>query len=214
MTAIEVHAIVEWLEMRAVVYQINGGWAVDALVGHQTRPHRDLDLFADAAAVDDIVGWLTARGYTAETDWLPARLELRSGSLRVDVHPMILDSDGNGVQRGLGGEVFEHSRAMRTLGVVSGRSVVVATAKRLRELHEGYELREVDVHDLHLLADMPLGVRSCSLMDRRIQAVVATMGISGSNSRRCMAFAGVSPPSVLRGRALSSVATSSRRSGE
>jgi hypothetical protein len=28
---------------------------VDALVGHQTRPHRDLDLFVDAAAVDDIV---------------------------------------------------------------------------------------------------------------------------------------------------------------
>ena len=154
MTTSEVHDIVDWLETRAVVYQINGGWAVDALVGHQTRPHRDLDLFVDAAAVDDIVGWLTARGYTAETDWLPARLELRSGSLRVDVHPMVLDSDGNGVQGGLGGEVFEHSRSMRTSGVVSGRAVVVATANRLRELHEGYELREVDVHDLHLLADL------------------------------------------------------------
>lgn len=35
--------------------------------------------------------------------------------------------------------------------------------------------------------------------DRRIQAVIATMGPSGSNSRRCMAFAGVIPPSVLRG---------------
>ena len=154
MTASEVHAIVDWLETRAVVYQINGGWAVDGLVGHQTRPHRDLDLFVDAAAVDDIVGWLTARGYAVETDWLPARLELRSGPLRVDVHPMVLDSDGNGVQRGLGGEVFEHSRAMRTLGVVSGRAVVVATAKRLRELHEGYESRDVDVHDLHLLAEL------------------------------------------------------------
>jgi lincosamide nucleotidyltransferase A/C/D/E len=154
MTAVEVHAIVEWLETRAVVYQINGGWAVDALVGHQTRPHRDLDLFVDAAAVDDILGWLTARGYAAETDWLPARLELRSGPLRVDLHPMVLDSNGNGVQRGLGDELFEHSRAMRTLGVVSGRAVVVATATRLRELHEGYEPREVDVHDLQLLADL------------------------------------------------------------
>lgn len=67
---------------------------------------------------------------------------------------MVLDSDGNGVQRGLGEEVFEHSRAMRTLGVVRGRAVVVGTAKRIRELHEGYELREVDIHDLHLLADL------------------------------------------------------------
>jgi hypothetical protein len=40
------------------------------------------------------------------------------------------------------------------------------------------------------------------------------MGLSGSNSRRCMAFAGVIPPSVLRGRALSSVATSSSRACE
>jgi lincosamide nucleotidyltransferase A/C/D/E len=108
----------------------------------------------DAAAVDDIVGWLTARGYAAETDWLPARLELRSGPLRVDVLPMVLDSDGNGVQRGLSGELFEHPRAMRTLGVVGGRAVVVTTATRLRELHEGYEPREVDVHDLQLLADL------------------------------------------------------------
>jgi len=49
---------------------------------------------------------------------------------------------------------------------------------------------------------------------RRIQAVVATMGFSGFDSSRCMAWAGVIPPSVLRGRLLSSVATSSSRSGE
>ena len=54
-------------------------------------------------------------------------------------------------------------------------------------------------------------VRSYPYTDGRIQAVVATMGLSGSNSRRCMASAGVMPPSVLRGRALSSVATSSSR---
>ena len=108
---------------------------MDAPVGHQTRPHRDLDLVMDAAAVDDILDWLTARGYAAETDWLPARLEIRSGPLRVHLHPMVLDPDGNGVQRGLGDELFEHSRATRTLRVVSGRAVVVATATRLREQH-------------------------------------------------------------------------------
>jgi DNA-binding NarL/FixJ family response regulator len=48
----------------------------------------------------------------------------------------------------------------------------------------------------------------------RIQVVVATMGFSGFDSSRCMAWAGVIPPSVLRGRLLSSVATSSSRSGE
>jgi hypothetical protein len=45
----------------------------------------------------------------------------------------------------------------------------------------------------------------------RIQAVVATGGVSGSNSSRCRACAGVMPPRVLRGRSLSSAATSSSR---
>jgi hypothetical protein len=58
---------------------------------------------------------------------------------------------------------------------------------------------------------LPEQSASSPLTDRRIQAVVATMGESGSNSRRFMAWAGVIPPSVLRGRALSSVATSSSR---
>ena len=48
----------------------------------------------------------------------------------------------------------------------------------------------------------------------RIQAVVATMGFSGSDSSRCIAWAGVIPPMVLRGRSLSSLATSRSRSGE
>jgi len=48
----------------------------------------------------------------------------------------------------------------------------------------------------------------------RIQAVVATTGDSGSNSRRCIACAGVMPPRVLRGRSLSSAATACSRSGE
>ncbi|MGB7980571.1 MAG: hypothetical protein WCF36_07235 [Candidatus Nanopelagicales bacterium] len=100
------------------------------------------------------MGWLTARGYTVEADWLPARLGFGCGSLRVDVHPMVLDRQGNGVQRGLGGEVFEHSRATRTSGVVGGRAIIFASAERLRELHQGYELREVDVHDLRLLAEL------------------------------------------------------------
>lgn len=48
----------------------------------------------------------------------------------------------------------------------------------------------------------------------RIQAVGATMGFSEFDSSRCMAWAGVIPPSVLRGRLLSSVATSNSRAGE
>lgn len=43
----EVLAVVAWLEAAGVVYQVNGGWAVDALAGRQTRTHRDVDVFVD-----------------------------------------------------------------------------------------------------------------------------------------------------------------------
>ena len=46
--ASEVLTIIGWLTERETVYQVNGGWGVDALVGRQTREHGDLDVFVDA----------------------------------------------------------------------------------------------------------------------------------------------------------------------
>lgn len=151
-TAAEVVAIVDWLQEHGVIYQINGGWAVDALVGHQSRSHRDVDVFLDESALDAACRWLAKRGYVTETDWLPARIEMRSGTQRVDLHPLKLDVEGDGLQCGRGGEViFRHPAAERTTGLIDGRAVIVATAARLKQLHTGYEPRAVDRHDLALL---------------------------------------------------------------
>lgn len=46
--ASEVLTIIGWLMEKEIVYQVNGGWGVDALVGRQTREHGDLDVFVDA----------------------------------------------------------------------------------------------------------------------------------------------------------------------
>ena len=63
MSAVEVVRVVEWLGSRSAVYQVNGGWAVDALYGSQTRSHADLDIFVDATVVDDLIAWLKSAGY-------------------------------------------------------------------------------------------------------------------------------------------------------
>lgn len=47
---------------------VAGGWGVDALVGHQTRPHRDLDLALDARGEAAVLTMLKQRGYRVETD--------------------------------------------------------------------------------------------------------------------------------------------------
>ena len=151
MHADEVIAVVDWLEQHGAVHVITGGWAVDALVGRATRRHRDLDVIVEAGACDQLSQWLRGRGYQVVVDWLPIRVELRRGRCGVDLHPMEVDGRGDGVQAGFGTQVFEHRAADRTRGRIGGRRVVVATAARLMELHQGYEPRPEDLHDIALL---------------------------------------------------------------
>ena len=37
-------------------FWLEGGWGVDALVGHQTRPHRDVGLDIDGTYERDVLG--------------------------------------------------------------------------------------------------------------------------------------------------------------
>jgi len=78
---------------------VAGGWGVDALVGHQTRPHRDMDLAVDADHEAAAIATLERRGYHIETDWLPVRMELAAPDRGwVDLHPVVFDSSGHGRQ--------------------------------------------------------------------------------------------------------------------
>lgn len=105
------------------MYQATGGWAVDALVGSQSRTHGDLDLFVDAGQVDTLIEWLSGRGYEVVEDWRPIRAELRSGDRAVDIHPMTLDAAGDGVQKGFGDETFAYRASDRVEGMIRGRPV-------------------------------------------------------------------------------------------
>ena len=151
MPAGEVIAIVDWLTAAGATYQVNGGWGVDALAGRQTRPHRDVDVFVDDTATPALLTWLGDRGYRITEDWRPIRAELAGDRGRIDVHPMAIDANGDGVQHGVGEEVFVHAAKDRTVGTIGGREVVVACAERLRQLRTGYPPRPVDLLDLAVL---------------------------------------------------------------
>jgi len=134
---------------------VAGGWGVDALVGRQTRAHRDLDLALDATGLDAALARLAALGYLAQTDWLPVRLELhRPGHGWVDVHPVVFDATGAGIQAGLEGTAFHYPSACFRDGRIGGTAVGCLSAEQQRAFHQGYELRAVDHHDLALLAGL------------------------------------------------------------
>ena len=131
---------------------VGGGWGVDALVGRQTRAHRDLDLALDADGLDAGLKALARLGYSVETDWLPVRVEVYCpGHGWVDIHPVVFDDTGAGVQSGFDGEVFDYPPACFTEGRIGDRLVPCLSVEWQLQFHKGYELRPVDHHDLALL---------------------------------------------------------------
>ena len=99
MGAPEVHAGLDALAAAGCRAWIGGGWGVDALVGYQTRGHRDLDLAVNADHGAAVLVALGKLGYVIETDWRPVRVEVvAAGRGRVDIHPVTFDEAGDGRQ--------------------------------------------------------------------------------------------------------------------
>ena len=131
---------------------IAGGWGVDALVGRQTRSHRDLDLALDADNETVALRTLEGRGYRLETDWRPVRVELVAEGRRwVDVHPVVFDATGHGRQADLGGGQFEYPPRAFDQGALGGVCVPCLSRDQQLLFHTGYQLRAIDLLDLVLL---------------------------------------------------------------
>lgn len=149
MTATEVHRVSEALADAGCVSWLGGGWGVDALVGRQTRRHRDLDLAFDAGYEAVAIEALGRLGYVLETDWRPVRFELAAPHSRyVDMHPVVLDDQGNGVQAGPDHSTFVYPATSFTTGQIEGRAISCIAAELQLRFHSGYDPRDVDLADI------------------------------------------------------------------
>jgi lincosamide nucleotidyltransferase A/C/D/E len=158
-TAADVVEIVSALSAAGVEARLSGGWGIDALVGRQTRAHRDLDLAVDAEQLSVAKEALVGLGFVVSTDWLPVRVELSQGGRHIDVHPLNYRPDGSAWQAGLEGTRFEYPADAWAPGSVGGTSVICLGSARQRLFHSGYPPREVDLHDLALLEEVELRAR-------------------------------------------------------
>ena len=159
MSASEVHAVLDALAAAGCQAWIGGGWGVDALVGYQTRGHRDLDLAVDASQVAAALVALGKLGYVIETDWRPVRVEVvAAGRGRVDVHPVTFDEAGDGHQADLDGGSFLYPTGCFTIGAIAGRRVNCLTIEQELRFHCGYEPRDIDHADLALLRGLAAAV--------------------------------------------------------
>ena len=70
MDALDVIDVLDRLDAVGVEWCVDGGWGVDALVGRQTRPHKDLDLRVSASDLTAIEGALPEFHRTESGEWL------------------------------------------------------------------------------------------------------------------------------------------------
>lgn len=147
-----VSELVETLEEGGIQPWVIGGWGVDALLGHQTRRHLDVDLAFDArdgaegraiAALRGLGFEVVKRESLAPSRAVPfelgARIVLDDRRRHlVDLHPVTFPADTG-------------SAAVTAEGRIGGRPVPCLTAQLQLRLHEGYGPRYFDRADVELL---------------------------------------------------------------
>jgi lincosamide nucleotidyltransferase A/C/D/E len=158
MELVDVLAVIDCFRQAGVRAYIGGGWGVDALVGAQSRPHADLDVSFDARHEEPAIRALRQLGLDIVTDQRPVRLVMGDAVSRaVDLHPVVFDQTGAGVQSGFGGTVLHYPADGFTIGTIAGEPVPCFSADLQVRFHTGYTPAEKDRHDMQVLHDR-LGV--------------------------------------------------------
>ena len=152
-TAEQVLALLELLARSGVETWVDGGWGIDALVGHHTRHHADLDLVVATTSVSTARSLLEREGFVVTRDWLPTAIALRHhDGAEVDLLTVEPSADGGDDQVQLDGIRRFHYDPPVT-GSIGGVEVRCCPASTQVRAHMGYEPTETDYTDMRLLRD-------------------------------------------------------------
>jgi lincosamide nucleotidyltransferase A/C/D/E len=151
MTAADVVELYSALEALGIVIWIDGGWAVDALLGRQMRPHSDLDIAVEERHVPRLRELLESRGYrdlprddTTRWNFVLADAQGR----QVDVHAFVFDAAGNVVDG-----IMYPAASLTGTGTIAGRTVNCIAPQYLVQFHTGYPPRPTDCADVKALCE-------------------------------------------------------------
>lgn len=151
----QVIALQERFERAGLSVWIGGGWGIDALLGEQTREHRDLDLLHRAEQEPRLVELLAGLGYAETVDWRPVRFVMeRTDGLEIDLHPLVFKEDGSAEQASLEtGKPFHYPASAFTTGTIEGVAVPCLSVEQQVHFHQGYDPAERDLHDMARLRE-------------------------------------------------------------
>jgi lincosamide nucleotidyltransferase A/C/D/E len=147
---------------RKAPFWIDGGWAVDALLGEETRPHADLDLAIESRNLPILTTLLAARRYTdiPRDDTSPWNFVLGDPDGRlIDLHVIDIDAIGRGIYGPPEKDIFYPASALAGTGTIAGQPVRCIAPADLVKFHTGYPPRDTDIADVRRLCarfDLPL----------------------------------------------------------
>jgi lincosamide nucleotidyltransferase A/C/D/E len=154
MTPVDVMDVYTSLENLGVESWIDGGWGVDALLGEQTRPHKDLDIAIQQKHVVALREFLHAQSYREIKleDARPWNFVLGDENGReIDVHVIKIDDRGNGIYGpSEKGEMYPAASLTGT-GKIQGKKVRCISPEWMVKFHSGYQLKEKDFRDVSAL---------------------------------------------------------------
>ena len=156
MEATDVISLYEICLQNAITIWIDGGWGVDALLGYQSRPHKDLDIAIQERDVSKLRELLQEKGYkeiklaTAR----PHNFVLGDESEHeIDIHVIVLDANGNGIFGPVGNGEMYPADSLTGTGSIAGRDVRCISPEWMVKFHSGYELQEKDYRDVSALCE-------------------------------------------------------------
>jgi lincosamide nucleotidyltransferase A/C/D/E len=153
-TAADVLAFLDLMAAQGVRVWIDGGWAVDACLGAQTRRHDDLDIVIEERDLSTAVAVLRGCGYESvpRGDTCPWNFVLGDDAGReIDFHVIVLDPLGNGRYGPPENGQSYPAAALVGTGRIDGRPVACITPEWLVQSHTGYQVDETDWADVSAL---------------------------------------------------------------
>ena len=156
MRASDFMSICESLSSEGTTIRIDGGWGVDALLEHQTRLHKDLDIAIQQKDVAKFRQLLETDGYKEiklETARLHNFVLADEQDHEIDIHVIELDENGNGIYGSVeNGEMYP-AVALTGIGKILDKEVVCISPEWMVKFHSGYPLKEKDYQDISALCE-------------------------------------------------------------
>jgi lincosamide nucleotidyltransferase A/C/D/E len=151
MKAEDAAELIELLEQHGLEVYVDGGWAVDALLGQPTRVHQDLDIALPHKHLSTLRDLLSTKGYQEQPradSWECNFVLVDASGREVDVHLYTLDEAGNHI-----GGVEYRREHLTGKGLINGYPVRCISPEWLVKFHSGYLLDENDYHDVRSLCE-------------------------------------------------------------